>query len=364
MSAPAAEITSALPVPRRLPRLSGGTLVAVVALVFAILVPLIWGTFASFVGARIATTAIIGLSVTVVTGYTGQLSLMPYTFVGIGVFTSAHAITAWGWPFWFAALLAAAATLPLSLLVGLVSVRLRGFYFAIATLTFASAMGETLFDWEAFTGGQRGMFIERPEIFGASLVGDRAFYWLCLAAVLAVVWTVLGLQRSRIGRAMATVRENETEAQTLGVNVMKVKLVAFVISGIIAAIGGVFHGMLLQQVTPTPYQTPHVEFLSVTLIILVVVGGMRSAWGPFLGAGIIFVQLEVFRTALFLQYFIAAASALAFVVILLVVPGGLVDIVRHEAHRIKEDPLKQGLRVFLLVAAQVAFFYIIWRIST
>lgn len=364
MSAPAADITSGLPVPRRLPRLSPGTLVAVIALAAAIVVPLIFGDFAGFVGARIATTAIIGLSVTVVTGYTGQLSLMPYTFVGIGVFVASHAITAWGWPFWFAALLAAAATVPLSMLVGLVSVRLRGFYFAIATLTFASAMGETLFDWEAFTGGQQGRFIERPEVFGASLAGDRAFYWLCLGTVLLVVWMVLGIQRSRIGRAMSAVRENETEAQALGVNVMKTKLVAFVVSGIIAAVGGVFHGMLLQQVTPTPYQTPYVEFLGVTLIILVVVGGMRSAWGPFLGAGIIYVQLEVFRTALFLQYFIAAVSAIAFVVILLKLPGGLVELVKHEARRVREDPLKQGLRVFVTIAVQVAFFYWIWRIST
>lgn len=334
-----------------------------VALAAVAIGPPLLGDFASFVGARIAVTAIVGLSVIVVTGYTGQLSLMPYTFVGIGVFAGAHAITGWGWPFWFAAVLAAALSVPLSLLVGLVAVRLRGFYFAIATLTFASAVGATLFEWDAFTGGQQGMRVARPVIGPIDFAGDEAYYLLCLVTVLLLMWMVIGLQQSRIGRAMTAVRENETAAATLGINVMKTKLVAFIVSGMIAAIGGVFHGMLLQSVTRTPYQTPYVEMVGVTLVILVVVGGMRSAWGPFIGAAIIYIQLEVFRTALFLQYFVAAVTAVAFVVVLLKLPDGLVGLIRHEAAAIRRDPLRNGIRVAIVVAVNVAVFYWIWRLS-
>jgi branched-chain amino acid transport system permease protein len=364
MTADVVEGSTSLPLPRRLPQAGAGTVVGILAIAVAAVVPPILGDFASFVGARIAVTAIIGLSVIVVTGYTGQLSLMPYTFVGIGVFTAAHALSSWGWPFWFAALLAAVATLPLSVLVGLVAVRLRGFYLAIATLTFASGVGATLFAWDALTGGQRGLSVARPALGPLAVASDRGYYLSTLAAVLAIVWMVLGLQRSRLGRAMAAVRENETAAQALGVNVMKTKLAAFVISGVIAAVGGVFHAMLLQHVTRTTFQTPYVETLGVTLVILVVVGGMRSAWGPFVGAAIIYVQLEVFRTALLLQYVLAAASAAAFIVILLKVPGGLVDIIRHEAAAVRAAPMRKGPRVAVLLLVQVVVLVAIWRWSS
>lgn len=352
-----------LPIPGRLPPANGTTMVAAVTLGLVAIGPLLLGDFASFVGARIAVTAIVGLSIVVVTGYTGQLSLMPYTFVGLGVFVAAHAITSWDWPFWFAAMLAAGLSLPLSLLVGLVSVRLRGFYFAIATLTFASAMGATLFAWDSFTGGQKGLQVDRPVIGPIDLTGDRAFYLLCLVTVLALVWMVMGLRESRIGRAMTSVRENEIAAATMGINVMKTKLVAFVVSGMIATVGGVFQGMLLQQVTRTPYQTPFVETLGVTLVILVVVGGMRSAWGPFIGATLIYVQLEVFRTALFLQYFIAAITAAAFIFVLLKLPGGVVGLIKHEAAQVRAAPVKNGIRVALIILLNVAVFYLIWEFS-
>jgi len=353
--------TATLPAKRTKP--SGAATVGAVVLAAVAIGPLLLGDFASFVGARIAVTAIIGLSVIVVTGYTGQLSLMPYTFVGIGMFVAAHAITGWGWPFWFAAMLAAALSVPLSLLVGLVAVRLHGFYFAIATLTFASAVGATLFEWDAFTGGQTGMRVARPVIGPINFAGDEAYYLLCLVTVLLLVWMVIGLQHSRIGRAMTAVRENETAAATLGINVMKTKLVAFIVSGMIAAIGGVYHGMLLQSVTPTPYQTPYVEAVGVTLVILVVIGGMRSPWGPFIGAAIMYVQVEVFRTALFLQYIAAAMTAIAFIVVLLKLPDGLVGLIKHEAEVVRRAPLRGSIRVATIIAIKVVVTYAIWRLS-
>lgn len=358
-----ADVQTGMPIPTRLPRFTGATISTAVVLALVAVAPLLLGDFASFVGARIAVTAIIGLSITVVTGYAGQLSLMPYTFAGIGAFIAAHALTRWGWPIWFTAALAAAASVPVSLLVGLVAVRLRGFYFAIATLTFASAVGATLFAWDSFTNGQQGMPVVRPALGPLPVAGDRAFYLLSLVTVLAIVWMVTGLRESRIGRAMSAIRENEIEASALGINVMKTKLVAFTVSGIVATVGGVFHGMLLQHVTRTSYQTPFVETLGVTLVILVVVGGMRSAWGPFIGAAIIYIQLEVFRTALFMQYFVAALSAVLFIFVLLKMPNGLVGLIEHEAQRVREDPVRNGIRVALTIGVQVAIFYAIWRFS-
>ena len=338
--------------------------VAAIALAMVAALPLVLGDFASFVGARIAVTALIGLSVIVVTGYTGQLSLMPYTFVGIGVFTAAHAITVWGWPFWFAALLAAAATLPLSVFVGALSVRLRGFYLAIATLTFASAAGTTLFHWDWLTGGQRGLPVTRPSMGPIDITGDGAFYLLCLAAALAAVWMVLGLERSRLGRAMVAVRESEVRAAALGINPVKTKLAAFVISGMIAGVGGVFHAMLLQHVTRTPFQSPFVEVLGVTLVILVVVGGVGSPWGAFLGAAVISVQQEVFRTAVVLQFAVAAAAAAALVFTLLKAPGGLAEIVGDQATMIRRPTARNGMWIGAVAVGTSSLWMLVQGLRT
>ncbi len=356
--------SATLRLPLRL-TVSPGHLAAGIALLAVAALPPLFGSFASFVGARIAVVAIIGLSVTGVTGYCGQLSLMAYSFAGLGVFTAAHAMSSWGWPFWLASLAAAIVTVPASVLVGLVAVRLRGFYFAIATLTFASAGGATVFGWESFTGGQQGLTVVRPVLGPLDLRGDRGFYLLALATALLLTWAVLGLQHSRIGRAMYAVRENEIEAQALGINVMKTKLGALLVSGLLAGVGGAYQEMLLELVTPTPYRTPYVEALSVLLVLVVVVGGMRSAWGPFLGASVIYLQQEVFRTAVFLQYFVSALAAVLFLYVLLKAPpgraGGLVEIARHQAALIRAEPRRHGPRVALALGVQLACFYAIVR---
>ncbi len=133
------------------------------------LLPIPFGDFGFFVGQYGAVYAMIGLSVVIVTGYAGLISVMPYSFAGIGAIFTGLAMASWGWPFWLALLFAALATVPISVLVGISSVRLKGLYLAIATLTFANALGETLFKWDRVTGGQSGWLVERPTFLGRSI---------------------------------------------------------------------------------------------------------------------------------------------------------------------------------------------------
>ena len=126
------------------------------------LIPIPFGDFGLFVGQYAAVYAMIGLSVVIVTGYAGLISLMPYSFAGIGAVITGLAVAGWGWPVWLAIPLAGLATVPISVLVGISSIRLKGLYLAIATLTFANALGETFFKWERVTGGNSGWLIERP----------------------------------------------------------------------------------------------------------------------------------------------------------------------------------------------------------
>ena len=236
----------------RLPTIPRSRLLALLGLFVLALVPVPFGDFWYFVGAFALVYAMIGLSVTVVTGYAGLISLMPYTFAGLGAVMTGLAVSSWGWPFWLAIPLAAVTTIPISVLVGVSSVRLKGLYLAIATLTFSAALGETFFAWTSVTNGQVGWTIARPKIAGFDFASDGLFYVLCLVVVLLLVMMLESLRSSRLGRAMLAVRDNEREAQALGINVYQTKFAAVVIGGMLAGVGGAFLAELLGTVVATP----------------------------------------------------------------------------------------------------------------
>jgi branched-chain amino acid transport system permease protein len=318
----------------RLP-ISRGQLLALGGLALLALLPVPFGKFGFFIGAYALVYAMIGLSVTVVTGYAGLISLMPYSFAGIGAVVTGMAMKSWGWPFWLCIPLAALATIPISVVVGAISVRLKGLYLAIATLTIAAMLGETFFTWGAVTNGDAGWTISRPTPF----VGDTAFYILCLAVALGLVAMIEGLRTSKLGRAMLAVRDNEREAQALGINVMQTKLSAFVIGGIMAGIGGAFLAILLTAVVAVPaFQSPLTDATSILLLSLVVVGGIDRGWGAFFGAIVFVVQSQVFQGAQFFFAFVGIYSALLLITFLLFRPGGLLQIGKLQLQLIKERP--------------------------
>jgi branched-chain amino acid transport system permease protein len=316
-------------------------------------------TFWQYIGAYIAVWAMLELSVVVVTGYGGLISLMPFSFVGIGCFAAGLAVSVWGWPFWLAIPFAAAATVPISVAVGAASVRLKGLYLAIATLTFASALGETLFKWDAFTGGQAGHTIARPKLGPIDFSGAFAFYALSMGVALVLVWMVHGLKGSRAGRAMLAVRDNEREAQALGINATKTKLTALVIGGALAGVGGAFYLALLGSPAPAGFQSPYVDVSSVLLVVWAVIGGIEAAFGAFLGATALITQQQVFQGAEKLFVFIGVYAAAVLVVFLIFRPGGLVQVVKIQAERIRTDPARNIPLTVLGVLFNVG---IVWAI--
>jgi branched-chain amino acid transport system permease protein len=318
-----APVTSDL---RLIPRFTKGQLAIGVVLALVAAAPIPFGDFGFFVGQYGAVYAMIGLSVVIVTGYAGLISVMPYSFAGIGAMITGVAMASWGWPFWMAVPLAALATVPVSLFVGISSVRLKHLYLAIATLTFANVLGETLFKWERVTGGNAGWLVERPKLGPLDFSGDVAFYALCLAVVFLLVWMVEGLRTSRIGRAMLAVKDNELEAQAIGINVYKTKLTAFALSGMVAGIGGAFLAVLLSSVTPTAFQSPSAEATSILLLSLVVIGGIDRSLGAFFGAVSLVVTQQVFAQAECFFAFFGIYSALLLVLFLLFRPGGMIQV--------------------------------------
>jgi branched-chain amino acid transport system permease protein len=331
-------------------RIKTGPLIALaLMLVLAVVIPNLFGDFGFFVGQYALVYAMIGLSITIVTGYAGLISLMPYTFAGIGAVVTGLVMSSWGWPFWLAIPVAAFATIPVSILVGVASVRLKGLYLAIATLTFSQALGETLFKWERIIGGRQGWLVEKPKVGPFRFSEDFAFYLLCLGVVLILVWMVEGLRTSRIGRSMLAVRDNELEAQALGINSYKTKLAAFAIGGMVAGVGGAFLSLLLGNVSPTAFRSPLAEVTSILLVTLVVIGGIDRAWGAFFGAIVLVVNQQVAAGAEIFFAFLGVYVAAGLIFFLLRIPGGLVQATRIQLELIKARPLFGiALTIFLI----------------
>lgn len=168
--------------------------------------------------------------------------------------------------------------------------------------------------------------IERPKAGPIDLSSDSAFYLLCLVTVFALLWMIEGLRTSRVGRAMQAVRDNELEAQALGINVYRTKLVAFVLGGMIAGLGGAYLAALLTNVTPTAFQSPLAEATSILLVTLVAIGGLDRAIGAFFGAVSLVVQQQVFQGADFFFAFFGIYAAAVLIAFLMFRPGGLVQV--------------------------------------
>lgn len=227
--------------------------------------------------------SLMGLSVVVLTGFVGQLSLMPASFVGLGAYVSGRLVTGLDTPFWGAAPLAALIVVPAALAIGMVALRLKGLYLAIMTLVFANVIEEFVFRQEWLIGPERVVDAPRPELGPIDFNSDKAYYLLVFALVGLVMFAVRNLARSRTARACYAVRDNEDAAHAWGINVAKYKLLAFALSGLIAGFAGALYGHWLESV-PTGGQRPlfGLEF-SLTIVFFTIVGGVRSIWGPVIG---------------------------------------------------------------------------------
>ncbi|MFP5321033.1 MAG: branched-chain amino acid ABC transporter permease [Acidimicrobiia bacterium] len=220
--------------------------------------------------------AIIGLSLNVLIGYAGQVSLGHQAFVGIGAFTSAYVVTDLTQEVVLGVLVAALVGAAQAVLLGLVSLRLTGLYFALVTLVYGVMAQQSIFAIEAFTGGTAGKVAPRPTGFES----DFAYYYFALiglAAVLLVDWRLL---RTKGGRALLALRENPRVAQTWGIDTKAYTLFAFGVAGLFAGLGG---GLLAHrdlQVVANPFDFN----LALVFVLMTTIGGLRNRVGVVLGS--------------------------------------------------------------------------------
>ena len=223
--------------------------------------------------------AVAGLGLMVLSGYTGLASIGHAAFLGVGAYVQA-VLSARGWPFPLTMVLAMALSASVGVVVGLPALRVKGIYLAIATLSFGFIVEEVLARWESVTHGNSGLTVVAPQFFGAELGSTDAFYYLALGVCVLVTLGVLNLLRSATGRAFIAIRDSEISAQSMGIHLAGYKTLSFALSAAIVGLAGALYAHKLRFISPDQFGIAQ----SIDLLLLVVVGGLGSVHGAFLGA--------------------------------------------------------------------------------
>lgn len=273
-------------------------------------------TLLVFVGIYI----IVCTGLSLIFGYAGQLSLTQAAFYGIGAYSSAILTTRYGAPFWVG--LGAACALPglVAWALGAPILRLRHFYLAMATLAFSEIMAVLFIQEVNITGGPTGItHIPAPTILGFKVDTTAEFYYLVWVLCVAVVAFSYNLVRSKYGRALRAIAENEVAASAMGVDVPAMMSLMFVLSAVFAGLAGSLYAHYVTFVSPDTFSVA----LSIMLVIMVAVGGVNSLWGAVLGAVFITVlpsMLGGYRQYAMLVYGLVLVLALMFM------PNGIAGI--------------------------------------
>lgn len=226
--------------------------------------------------------SIASLGLMILTGYTGQVSLGHAAFMAVGAYAHVWFLNN-GLGFIASILCAGAVTGMVGLIIGLPAIRVSGLYLAMVTLAYALVTEQIIGRWKDVTGGYSGLSVPPPIVFGFDVGSLRAFYFLCLLILTAVLLGLINLVRGRTGRAFVGVRDSEAAAYTLGIWVGGYKVLAFVISALVTGIAGALLAHHLQFLTPDGFGLT----LSIELLLMVVIGGLGSLRGAIFGAVLI-----------------------------------------------------------------------------
>lgn len=289
------------------------------ALLVAIAVPLIvTAPSRQFLYSQILLMALVALSLTVLTGWAGQLSLGQFALVGLGGVT-AYTLFMNGVQFPVGVLVGMVVSAATAAIVGLPALRMRGVFLAVTTLALAVSAPWILERPIFHTHGESTAVMPRPIIGSFSLAPQRTYYYLCLAVLALSVIAVARIRRSGIGRVMLAIRDNEQSAAAMGLSPVRVKLSAFAVSGALAGLAGGLMVGLLQQFSTDRFGAAG----SLQIVAIAVVGGLASITGSILGA-LFVVGLPAFfgdnaQVGLL-------TSGIGLMILLLYFPGGLVQI--------------------------------------
>jgi branched-chain amino acid transport system permease protein len=270
-------------------------------------------------------TLVGALGLMVLTGFAGLISLGHVGFLMLGGYAYAIGVTRLGLVPELALVLSAVVPALFGLVVGVPSLRLHGLYLAITTLAFSHIVSAGILAGGKFTGAGRGISVERPVVFGLNLASDRAFYWFCLVVCVLAVLVTLNVRRSYFGRALVALRDNDIAARTMGISLVRYKLLAFLFSAALTGLAGALMGLYMGIVSVEGYPF----LLSIEALAIVIVGGIGSVLGAVFGTIFIVTMPE---------FFSALTSALS---------GRLADVMTTSAYEVKT--ILYGLAIILFL---------------
>ncbi len=287
----------------------------------------------------VALFALIGLSLVVLTGYAGQVSMGQFAFVAIGAAFGGRLYQA-GLPQGLALVVATLIGGAFALIIGIPALRIRGLFLAVITLAFSVAASGWLLqqDWLNRRGsdGSSSMSIPRPTYFGVSFDSEIRYYWICLGALVMTALVVRRLRHSGLGKRMIAVRDNEPSAASIGISPGVTKLTAFMISGMIASFGGFLYGGLLVNFSGDINGTFGAS-QSLSLVVMTVFGGVTTIVGAILGA----VWVQGIPRILGKDWGLLS-SGIGVLAVLLVLPGGLASLIFRTRDRVVEAAIAKG----------------------
>ena len=265
----------------------------------------------------------IGLNLFI--GYAGQISLGHAGFVALGAYGSAVLTADWGLNPWFAMLLVAILVGLAALIVGIPTLRLSGHYLAMATLGFNIVIYTILIQWDRVTGGPSGFpGIPPLSFFGFPVDTEIRFHYVIWPLAIVFMTLALNLVRSGLGLGLAALAQNETAAAALGIRVSRAKIHIFVLSAVLASIGGSLFAHCFNFVNPHSFSI----FSSLELVTMVVIGGLGSVWGSLFGTALIVLMPEYLE---FFEAYKDIIHGLILVVVLTLSPRGLVTGLQYMA---------------------------------
>jgi ABC-type branched-subunit amino acid transport system ATPase component/ABC-type branched-subunit amino acid transport system permease subunit len=291
-----------------------------VPLLVAVALPFVFsGSDQVFLLSKVLIFAIAAISVTVLIGWAGQLSLGHFAFVGLGSMVTG-ALVARGVPFFGAVGYAVVAGLLAGIVVGAPALRLKGLFLAITTLAFAIASSSWLFPSETLRGPSSSLTVPRAHLFGISLAPQRNYYYLCLGVLVVVALAVSHVRSTGFGRSIIAVRDNEDRSASLTVSPAFIKLATFALSaGIAALAGGLLAGLRVSFGAGA-----FGPALSLQMVSLVIIGGLGSVPGAVIGALYVVGLPAIFGDSAEVALM---TSGIGLLVLILYLPGGLVSVV-------------------------------------
>jgi branched-chain amino acid transport system permease protein len=234
--------------------------------------------------------SILAMSLNLVAGYCGQISLGHAAFYGLGAYTSAKLAVSFGFPFWL--------TIPsgglFACLVGLAVgpiLRLRGYFLVVGTLALGEIVKNVLFNWVNLTNGPAGINVPAAKLGSIMLRSGHSFYYVIALAVVLQYIIITNVVDSRVGRAMRAIRSNEMAASVTGISIARYKIMAFALSAGFAGIAGGLLGYLNRYISPHLFEFP----TSVLIITMIVVGGLGNTKGAIAGAAMLLILSEALR---------------------------------------------------------------------